>query len=252
MARRTGYRLKTRFATVGYKRDVEKKYYDRTTQEASKKLAHATNGFLYAMNSGGPSGGWQDIFKGVPQGVNSSSRIGNVIDVKYVKGKVMLTANRMTNALASGGNAQNGEAAADNGGVNLLQYVRTTYRVAIVRDLQMNSVDSGIVWNDVFEGATGVMAQLNVANMGRFRVLMDRTVELDADDPQKVISFMFRNLGKVRYNGPETEGGSPALTDSGMYLVWAVASGGMLNDDMANKVFTSVVWANARVCFTDA
>ena len=48
---------------------------------------------------------------------------------------------------------------------------------------------------------------------------------MDADDPQKVINFMIKNVGKVRYNGPETVG-SPALTDSRLYLVWAVQSYG--------------------------
>ena len=35
---------------------------------------------------------------------------------------------------------------------------------------------------------------------------MDRTVELDADDPQKGDQFHDQKRGKVRYNGPETVG----------------------------------------------
>ena len=116
MARRAGYRLKARFATVGYKRDVEKKYVDNATTEDSKELKYKSKGVCSAENSGSPSGGWQDMLKGVPQGVDTKSRVGNVIDVKYVKGKIMLVANTITNAIASSENAQYGEAALDNGG----------------------------------------------------------------------------------------------------------------------------------------
>ena len=265
MARRAGYRLKARFATVGYKRDVEKKYVDNATTDGIKELKYKSQGVCSAQNSSNPSGGWQDMLKGVPQGVDTKSRVGNVIDVKYVKGKIMLNANTITNAIASSENAQYGEAALDNGGVNLKQFLRTTYRVAIVRDLQVNSVTTGISWDDVFQSSYAgvspgnfygdVMGELNVANMGRFRVLMDRTVELDADDPQKVINFMIKNVGKVRYNGPEMAGGSPALTDSGLYLVWAVQSygePGVGTWGQASGIFTSEVVATRRLCFTDA
>ena len=44
MARRAGYRLKARFATVGYKRDVEKKYVDNATTEDSKELKYKSKG----------------------------------------------------------------------------------------------------------------------------------------------------------------------------------------------------------------
>lgn len=264
-ARRTGYRLKARFATVGYKRDVEKKYIDQATTEASKQLKYKAMGVCSAENSGSPTGGWQDMLKGVPQGVDTKSRVGNVIDVKYVKGKIMLVANTINNSITSSENAQNGEAALDNSGVDLKQFLRTTYRVAIVRDMQVNSVATGIAWSDVFQSQYGlgspanffgdVMGELNVANMGRFRVLMDRTVELDATDPQKVISFMIRNVGKVRYNGPEASGGSPALTDSGLYLVWAVQSygePGIHSTGSNSGIFTSDVVATRRLCFSDA
>ena len=47
------------------------------------------------------------------------------------------------------------------------QYLRTTMRVCIVRDKQVNSTATNITWNDVFENgngssAAGVHAELNV------------------------------------------------------------------------------------------
>lgn len=81
-----------------------------------------------------------------------------------------------------------GEAVVDDVANTLIQYLRTTYRVCIVRDLQVNSTATQVNWGDVFsnlDGTAGVHSELNIANMGRFRILMDKLVHLDADDPQK-------------------------------------------------------------------
>ena len=250
-ARQTGYRMKTRFATVGYKRDVEKKYHDMIVKYDSTKLnwtASSESGLMHSAAGGLRS----DMLKGVPQGVGIGERIGNMIKVRYVKGSISLTANRITNSTVGSENAQNGESAVNANGGDLLQFVRTTYRVAVVRDLQVNSTDPGVAWSQVFYGLAELPTQmeLNVATMGRFQVLMDKTVTLDADDPQKVVNFMFRNVGKVRYNGPE--GSSPALTDSGLYLVWACHTTGVLDVATANQTFTSPLLLQSRLCFTDA
>ena len=252
MARRTGYRLKTRFATVGYKRDAEKKYRDMIVKYVSAKLSW-TAGSESGMQFSGAAGHTSDMLKGVPQGVGIGERVGNVVKVRYVKGSISLTANRITKPTAAGENAQNGESALNATGGSLLQYVRTTYRVAVVRDLQVNSTDAGIQWGQVFNGLAELPTQmeLNVANMGRFQVLMDKTVTLDADGPQKVVNFVLRNLGTVRYNGPEAGGGSPALADSGLYLVWACHTTGVLDAATANQTFSSPLLLQSRLCFTD-
>ena len=251
MARRTGYRLKTRFATVGYKRDAEKKYRDMIVKYASSKLSW-TAGSESGMQFSGAAGYQSDMLKGVPQGVGIGERVGNVVKARYVKGSISLSANRMTKPTAAGENEQNGESAVNATGGSLLQYMRTTYRVAVVRDLQVNSTDAGIQWGQVFFGLAELPTQmeLNVANMGRFQVLWDKTVTLDANEPQKDLKFMLKNLGTVRYNGPE--GTNPALTDSGLYLVWACHTTGVLDAATADKAFTSPLLLQSRLCFTDA
>ena len=125
-----------------------------------------------------------------------------------------------------------------------------------MRDLQVNSTATGVKWDDVFSnqnGTGGVHSELNVDNMGRFRVLADKIVNLDADDPQKTIQFMFRNFGRVRYNsGAGVEHGSPALTDTGLYIVYATFTTGVTTDMATARVYTSPVIVNSRICFTDA
>ena len=136
----------------------------------------------------------------------------------------------------------------------LIQYLRTTFRVVIVRDLQVNSAASEVTWNDVFSnlnGTSGVHSELNVANMGRFSVLMDKLVYLDADNPQKTMPFIFRNLGRVRYNGPQADGAQSALTDSGLYIVWACLSAGVSGTTAAGNMSSKGVNVNSRMCFTD-
>ena len=89
--------------------------------------------------------------------------------------------------------------------------------------------------------------------MGRFIVLEDKSFTLDANNPMKTCQFLISGsrIGSVRYNGP----GSSALTDKGLYVVWAafvmgVASGGAVQiSPDAITVATPV--GHSRLCFTD-
>ena len=55
--------------------------------------------------------------------------------------------------------------------------------------------------------------------MGRFRILSDQLIKTNAVCPQETVRFMVRGsqIGQVRYNGP----GANALTDRGIYIIWA-------------------------------
>ena len=270
MARRAGRKLK--FATVGFKRDTEKKYFDKaiwghggtlvasiTGASSTKSAGFASSGWRYTTNPGAVAVSTantyvQDLFKGLPQGTNATSRIGNVVNVKYVKGNITLTANTVANASTGYENAQFGEGVVEDTAGALTQYLRTTYRVVILRDLQVNSAATGVTWGEVFsnlDGTSGVHSEMNVANMGRFNVLVDKLVHLDADDPQKTMPFIFRNMGRVRYNGPQADGAQSALTDTGLYIVWACVTAGVTGPTEAAKMTCGGVNVNSRMCFTD-
>ena len=101
-------------------------------------------------------------------------------------------------------------------------YMRTTYRMLLVKDLQVNSADAYVSWSQVMDTSNfqaGVHSELNVNNMGRFIVLEDKMFTVDAQNPQKTVQFMVKGskTGPVRYNGPD----ATALTDKGLYVVWA-------------------------------
>ena len=221
-----GRRFAPRFAVVGFARDSEKKYFDKAIYGVSGGLWTRPNdvvgvGMSIALSKSSgwwgapmpnspessPQGAsWQgNLLRGLPQGTTATSRVGNVINVKYIKGNITVTANTKRNKTTTLNNGQYGEAVVapvSTGEDSLVQYVRTTYRVVVVRDLQVNSTStSGVTWDTVFSsvnGTSGVHSELNVDNMGRFRIMMDRIVNLDADDPQKTIPFLFRNIGRVR------------------------------------------------------
>ena len=257
---------------VGYARDTEKKYWDKSIASTAvslnakagptqiKCVGATSDTWEMALmpggtTSSGPTNYMQDLLKGVPQGTTATSRIGNRINVKYLKGNITLTANYTTNSSSDYENAQFGEAALDDNSGDLSQYLRTTYRVAIVRDLMVNNTGGTVKWTDVFasleSGAAGVHSELNVNNMGRFRVLMDKVVLLDGDDPQKTIPFKITGIGKVRYNGPTSDGTSPALTDTGVYIVWACLTTGVMGPTSASLMSAGRVLVNSRMCFTD-
>lgn len=266
---------KSKYATVSFSRDVENKYYDKAiySEGGALSLAIATLNPTYSgvakstvwrhANVPGNSGPVtyagtafvQDLFKGLPQGTNATSRVGNVIRVKYLKGNITFTAATIKNATANSANAQYGEALLQDAPNELVQFLRTTVRCVIVRDLQVNSTSEQIEWATVFSnlsGTSGVHSELNVANMGRFKILSDKLIELDADDPQKTVKFIFRGLGNVRYSGPEATAGSPAGTDTGVYVIWASSTHAIKGAAAGGNTLGPMCLVSSRLCFTDS
>ena len=257
-----------RFATVGFARNVEKKYFDKTMnggtgiETASGVTAGSNaNGITYASTAWTTYGFnttvvgatvTNDLLKGVGSGTDARSRIGNKIKVKYIKGTITCMAAHIATGTS---NIMNGEELVqDATAVSAFsgqQYMRTTMRVCIVRDKQVNSTATNITWNDVFENgngssAAGVHAELNVDNMGRFMILEDTLVQLTADDPVKTMRFNLpgSKVGSVRYNGS----GTSALTDQGVYIIWSAYVMGNPNLAATTAIGPSV---NSRLCFTD-
>lgn len=257
---------KLKFATVGFSRNVEKKYFDKTYLSSvletatgtAVQLSTVTNGAMYISNTWGPyTFGAQavgptpivtnDMLKGLATGTDARTRIGNKIKPQYLKGSFTFQA-ALVNTLVN--TPQGGEA---YGGANTspkLDYLRTTYRMAIVKDLQVNSTDAQITWPQVFDttGAqAGVHSELNVDNMGRFIVLEDKIFTLDADNPQKTCPFMISGsaIGPVRYNGP----GGTALTDKGISIIFAAFVFGYGSSFQDIQLPGPV--GNSRLCFMD-
>jgi hypothetical protein len=270
-ARKPGW--KPKFATVAYSRDVETKYSDKAIQGAGTNTmtqASDAGGFGHTstvwrtINFGGsnvPLGTYvQDLFKGVPQDTTVNGRVGNKINVKCVKLKITATASHLRNTPVEAVMAQYGESVIVDDPSELRQYLRTTFRVLVVKDTQVNSQNNVIAYDDVMEvdpatGFAGVHSELKIANMGRFKILTDKIFTLDADDPQKTLSLSYYNLGQVRYNA--TQAATPpqtALTDVGLYVVFASWVQGGWNLPVANSDRFPValpVNVSRRLCFTD-
>ena len=191
---------------ASYSKDEEKKYNDRaiaatlsgwgfgnnlTTTGANaftsfgfKTTSWQGFNFNQALAAGGTI--TQDLVKGLGTGTSSITRVGNKIKAKYLKGSITVTANQ-ENVLDD----QGGEEVV-NQTTNGLQYLRTTWRVVIVKDTQSNSTDTNITWDQVFssgavksnEEVGGINSELNIGNMGRFIILKDMRCELSAERPQ--------------------------------------------------------------------
>jgi len=264
--KKTGGRTKPRFATVGFSRNVERKYFDKTYQASVLESLTGTstpstarnNGVTYISNTWGSyTFGTQiagaapainnDMFKGLATGTDARTRIGNKLKPQYLKGSFTFTA-ALLNADAT--KAQGGEAFATATANPNDVYLRTTYRMVIVKDMQVNSTDAQITWPQVFDTTgtqAGVHSELNVDNMGRFIVLQDSTFVVDASSPQKTIPFMISGnaIGSVRYNGPS----GTALTDKGVAIIFAAFVMGY--GATAAEVNLQGPVGNSRLCFTD-
>jgi len=265
-----------KFATVGFAKNVEKKYWDKTYRgdnvkatvglsgsgnEASEgKMWISTTWNQYNFTNNTPVTTLQsnDMNKGLTTGTTARTRIGNKVKPLYYKGAFTFTAAIVG---AGGGEAddvgQGGEVVVGTGsGVALgarQEYVRTTYRMVIVKDLQVNSVDQHVPWSYVFETdqnlTAGVHSELSINNMGRFIVLEDKTFTLTADNPQKTCSFHISGskIGPVRYNGA----GAEALTDKGLYMVYAAYTMGIEGSVSILRWGLPDVVGHSRMCFTD-
>ena len=109
-----------RFALTGYRKNLERKYYDKTYQSRSNETlagstntTGASNGVTYISNNwgnynfGGPEMAYNvsnDMLKGLATGTTARSRIGNKVRVSYVKGSFTFTAaNVAASVLSQGG-----------------------------------------------------------------------------------------------------------------------------------------------------
>lgn len=261
---------KPRFAMTGFARNIEKKFNDRLFEGGS--LRYSTGDEQYAIRSNGfmwTSTNWydtsfkgkipsrvevsNDLVKGLETGTTARTRIGNKVKGCWIKGTITFTAARNV-GIGSQGEAiksQNGEVFVDDDVLSEENYLRTTFRMAIVKDNQVNSTQTHIAWDEVFGGndkANGVHSQQNIDNMGRFTIIEDRKFELYANKPQKTLDFTIPGtaIGSVRYNGPSEN----ALTDRGIYIIWAAYTvGAQYNDTSVMNLAGPTGYS--RFCFTD-
>ena len=244
-------------------KNIEKKYVDKTYRADTNETLTGnisgpleSNGVTYISNTwsnygfGGqiaPTAMSNDMLKGVGTGTTARTRIGNKVRVKYVKGSFTFSAALIDAVLNQ---TQGGEALGSATATSRADYLRTTYRFVIVKDLQVNSTDTRVAWHQVFDATNsqaGVHSELNVDSMGRYIVLEDKTFTLDSNNPQKTCPFLIggSSIGSVRYNGP-TES---ALTDKGLYVIWAAFVMGYTGT--APGVLVPSPVGNSRLCFTD-
>ena len=255
---------------ASYSKDEEKKYNDRaigagftqygfgnanttTTTNAVTSVGFKTNNW-YGFNFNQPLANGvaitQDLLKGLPSGTTTTTRVGNKVKCKYIKGSILVTANQENIV-----DDQGGEEVA-NGTTNGLQYLRTSWRVVIVKDTQSNSTDPNITWDQVFangavksnEEVGGINSELNIGNMGRFIILKDMRCELSAERPQATVPFFISgsSVGEVRYNNDTNN----ALTDKGVYIIAANQSTGLWA--AANIAYPGLCAVQSRFCFTDS
>jgi len=276
-ARNNKYISRPKFATVAFTRDIEKKYFDRTITSNINRAV--TTGISSTPNEdqGYMWSSWQwqgydfsgaspitvnttnDLMRGVPQDASVNGRIGNKINVKYSKGAITFSAAKLIGPVATVQDMDGEVVATSAGAATATQFLRTTFRFCIVKDLQVNSANAQIEWNEVFEttagkadGDTGgVHSELNIANMGRFRVIHDQYFDLTADNPQKTIPYQIggNKIGSIRYAGPSPGAG----TSTGVYIIWsAYVSNTLVGASLTDGLTAPRVQLHNRLCYTDS
>lgn len=99
----------------------------------------------------------------------------------------------------------------------LIQYatgsVGTLTTIFIVEDLQQIS-DVAPTVNDIFESSAGSLGVLNLANLGRFKILYKKKITQDGMNSRSLENFKKMKF-HVRYNGPN----AGDIQKSGIYFI---------------------------------
>ena len=180
-------------------------------------------------------------------GSTAITRTGNKINAKWLDLGVTLEAAK------SPLNQQGEQVNVEGVVVNPAYYMKTIYRLVLVKDMQANNPTNTVQWADVFgRGGSGLddgtyfgaSDMLDIPNMTRFRIIKDITVTLDADDPLKNVK-MGCIPGIIRYSNA----GINAGTDKGFHLVIAQDVLGTANT--IGSVIPGIVRLGCRLAFTD-
>jgi len=123
----------------------------------------------------------------IAQGNGINQRAGNSIKLNYLSMKALIS-------YATGSSG-------------------TLTSIFIIEDLQQVS-DTAPAVNDIFESAAGSLGVLNLANLGRFRILYKKKITQDGMNARSIENFKKLKF-HVRYNGAN----STDIQKSGLYLV---------------------------------
>ena len=133
--------------------------------------------------------GSNDMLKGLETGTTARTRIGNKVKAQYLKGAFTFNAALCAPMDAAGAINKGGQGGESmiGGAAAGTQHLRTSYRFMIVKDMQVNSTEAQVRWDQVMDTTglqAGIHSELNVDNMGRFMVLEDRRFTVDANSPR--------------------------------------------------------------------
>lgn len=184
-------------------------------------------------------------------------------NVKNIMIKANITANTTENDDASGAKEEQGgeQLIGSATEARVKQYLRTTYRLVLVEDLNKYTTKTNYTWSDVFAdeeypnvtstGQTeGVFSYRNVNTLSRYRVVSDRTVELSADNPSKVLSYYVPNPGRVRMDQEIIMDEYVRKPSKTYFFVWASCTNGILRGENLTVAYgPTVSW---RTSYTDA
>lgn len=208
------------------------------------------------------------------QGFEPQRRIGLALNPRSLVVRVNCTASmRMqTNAPAGGvaGDGEQGLADASTSGQRLNDtqsgvFVRTAIRFIVFRNMEpgsypgagaANAVNETVTWRDIFQvGANAppsVSDFLNPAQVGRYHVVNDFTVNLSADTPQKNLSIRVPVSKVLRYGGSQANN-----VRAGHYFIMACAESniGFVEEDLVANgplAVPPVILYQHRMAYTDS
>ncbi|AXF52247.1 MAG: coat protein [Cressdnaviricota sp.] len=260
---------------------IETKYHDETLGSINwenQTIARAiiqqvqpAEGYVYKIGSKwysrlanytsdinvGPSGG-NHLMATLRQGSTALQRIGDIVDVKRIKCKVMLEAFKTHRDQA-------GQKENTTFGTGVIEnYMFSGWRVVLVRDKQCYASET-VDWSDIYGGGTlgkhvdfAFQDPRNVVNLNRFDVLYDEYVTLSNNNPIGCVDIDLKLNEKIRFG--ITVDDDKNTTANCRYFVLATCDIWGENTDVGNypdaggdpKLAIGRVRVKSRIYFKDA
>ena len=217
-------------------RDAETKYNNSSGAQALNVLTNSTVGLQWQTATT-----YTTSLTDVAQGTTATTRVGNVIEAKWLE----ITGQAL--ACKASENEQSADVPVTAG--ELPSFSRTNFRLIVFKDSQVNSTQVTIpqLADQVLENTLPLTnAMLSIANLGRFKILAQKWITCDYDQPEQSFRFRIPLKGlKMRYNGP----GTNALQSNRIHFAFVAYTQGMSDAVHFENVPTITYWS--RLAFTD-
>lgn len=241
--------------SFNFNRSVETKYATwAETMPWSAPVSSTNDRGIWAVNA---SAAFSRGLTRVTQNTTNTGRIGNRIMARRLTVHLTASPSKVFKSPNAGETTdrldpEGGQQVTGSTFLTAFKFVRTIVRVLIVQDLQTISDQTGLPWATVMDttgdvNAPSVQNFMNTDTLGRFKILANKYITLDQNDPCKQVTITCSNMVRdIRFNGPA----NTDIQKNGIYIFAAYLTPDAQLSDYTEQLSPVLSWTG-RLSFID-